>query len=313
MKIGYARVSTKDQNLDLQLDELKTAGCEKIYQDFGVSGSKTSRPELDNMLKNLRSGDVVVIWKLDRLGRSLKDLVTLVEGFNSQKIGLQSLHDPIDTTTAQGKLIFNIFASLAEFEKDVIRERTKAGLESARSRGRVGGRPKGLSPEAEKKAKTAKTLYESQQHSIKDICSQLSISKKTLYSYLRHQNVTISSYQSTNPSIINLPKERARREEKAIDLSDNLHYSKIDFLLRPKGKKNFNELDNLFIIEIEEKVFSKHKMEVIQKNDEFVQYHISLPYIFTELQEATTRIEEFILKSAKNKNIKIQVFFFPVD
>lgn len=313
MKIGYARVSTKDQNLDLQLDELKNAGCEKIYQDFGVSGSKASRPELDNMLKNLRRGDVVVIWKLDRLGRSLKDLVTLVEGFNSQKIGLQSLHDPIDTTTAQGKLIFNIFASLAEFEKDVIRERTKAGLESARSRGRVGGRPKGLSPEAEKKAKTAKTLYESQQHSIKDICSQLSISKKTLYSYLRHQGVTISPYNSASSSIINLPKERARREEKAIDLSDNLQYSKIDFLLRPKGKKKFNELDNLFIFEIEEKFFSKHKMEVIQKNDEFVQYHISLPYVFTELQEETTRIEEFILKLAKSKNIKIQVFFFPVD
>lgn len=314
MKIGYARVSTKDQNLDLQLDELKTAGCEKIYQDLGVSGSKASRPELDNMLNNLRSGDVVVIWKLDRLGRSLKDLLTLVEGFNSRKIGLQSLHDPIDTTTPQGKLIFNIFASLAEFEKDVIRERTKAGLESARTRGRVGGRPKGLSPEAERKAKTAKTLYESQQHSIKDICSQLSISKKTLYSYLRHQSVDISPYKTASSSIINLPKERkARREENVIELHDNLQYSKIDFLLRPKGKKKFNELDNLFILEIEEKVFRKHNMEIIQKNDEFVQYHISLPYVFTELQEETTRIEEFILKLAKSKNIKIQVFFFPVD
>ena len=125
MKIGYARISTKDQNLDLQLDELKKSGCEKIYQDFGVSGSKSNRPELDNMIKNLHSGDVVVIWKLDRLGRSLKDLVSLVEVFNSKNIGLQSLHDNIDTTTSHGKLIFNIFASLAEFEKDVIRERNK--------------------------------------------------------------------------------------------------------------------------------------------------------------------------------------------
>ena len=194
MKIGYARVSTKDQNLDLQLDDLKKAGCEKIYQDFGVSGSKASRPELDKMLENLRLGDVVVIWKLDRLGRSLKDLVTLVERFNDEGIGLKSLHDPIDTTTPQGKLIFNIFASLSEFEKDVIRERTKAGLESARARGRIGGRPKGLSIEAEKKAKTAKTLYESQEHTIREITHQLKISKKTLYSYLRYMGVTISSY-----------------------------------------------------------------------------------------------------------------------
>lgn len=194
MKIGYARVSTKDQNLDLQLDELRKVGCDKIYKDFGVSGSKATRPELDKMLGDLRSGDVVVIWKIDRLGRSLKDLVTLVEEFKKQDIGLQSLHDPIDTTTSHGMLIFSIFASLAEFERNVIRERTKAGLESARARGRIGGRPKGLSQEAQKKSIIAKTLYESQQHSIKDICDQLTISKKTLYSYLRYQNVNISPY-----------------------------------------------------------------------------------------------------------------------
>lgn len=316
MKIGYARVSTKDQNLDLQLDELKKSGCEKIYQDFGVSGSKSNRPELDNMIKNLHSGDVVVIWKLDRLGRSLKDLVSLVEVFNSKNIGLQSLHDNIDTTTSHGKLIFNIFASLAEFEKDVIRERNKSGLESARARGRVGGRPKGLSPEAEKKSKTAKTLYESQEKSIKDICSQLSISKKTLYSYLRHQGVTISPYNTSSP-IINFSKERSSRRkedpETNFELKDTSKYSKVDFLLRPKGKKKFNELDNLFIIEIEEKVFSKHRMKIIQKSNEFVQYHISLPYIFGNLLEETTRIKEFILKSAKRSNIKIEVFVFPVD
>lgn len=202
MKIGYARVSTKEQKLDLQINELKKAGCKKIYQEFGVSGSKANRPELDNMLKNLRSGDVVVIWKLDRLGRSLKDLVNLVEQFNSQNIGILSLHDPIDTTTSQGKLIFNIFASLAEFERDVIRERTKAGLESARSRGRIGGRPKGLSQEAQKKAKTAQTLYESQRFSIKEITQQLNISKKTLYNYLRFLGVNISAYNKKISKIV---------------------------------------------------------------------------------------------------------------
>jgi len=193
MKIGYARVSTKEQNLDLQIDGLKKVGCKQIYKDFGVSGSKASRPNLDKMLENLRPNDTVIIWKLDRLGRSLKDLVTLVERFNSQNIGLQSLNDPIDTTTAQGKLVFNIFASLAEFEKDVIRERTMAGLASARARGRVGGRPKGLSEEAQKKAKTAKILYESQKFSIKEMTTQLNISKKTLYCYLRYMGVAIGS------------------------------------------------------------------------------------------------------------------------
>ena len=194
MKIGYARVSTKDQNLDLQIDSLKKCGCEKIYQDFGISGSNASRPELNKMLDTLRTGDIIVIWKLDRLGRSLKDLVSLVERFNSMNVGLQSLNDPVDTTTAQGKLIFNIFASLAEFEKDIIRERTKAGLESARARGRVGGKPKGLSAEAEKTAKTAQTLYESGGYTVKEITHQLNISKGTLYNYLRHKGVIISSY-----------------------------------------------------------------------------------------------------------------------
>lgn len=194
MKIGYARVSTNEQNLDLQIDELKREGCETVYSDSGVSGIKANRPELDKMLENLRAGDIVVIWKLDRLGRSLKDLVNLVEIFNKKKIALQSLHDPIDTTTSHGMLFFNMFASLAEFERNIIIERTRAGLASARARGRVGGRPKGLSLQAQKTAKTAKTLYESGSFSIIEITKQLKISKKTLYNYLRHMGVTISSY-----------------------------------------------------------------------------------------------------------------------
>ena len=138
MKIGYARVSTQDQNLDLQLDALKKADCEKVFTDK-VSGAKKQRPGLDQMIRELRKGDVIVVWKLDRLGRSLKHLVELVEQLMEMGVGLQSLNDPIDTTTAQGKLIFNIFASLAEFERNIISERTKAGLEAARARGRLGG------------------------------------------------------------------------------------------------------------------------------------------------------------------------------
>ena len=120
MKLGYARVSTKDQHLELQIDTLTKAGCEKIYQDI-ASGARTERPALNEMINNLRPGDVLVIWKLDRLGRSLNHLIGLVNDLIEKKIGLQSLHDPIDTTTAQGRLSFNLFASLAEFERDLIR------------------------------------------------------------------------------------------------------------------------------------------------------------------------------------------------
>jgi DNA invertase Pin-like site-specific DNA recombinase len=146
MKVGYARVSTKDQTLDLQLDALKKAGCSKIYTET-VSGARADRPELAKLMDALRTGDVLVIWKLDRLGRSLKNLIDIVNDLLQRKVGLKSLGDPIDTTTSQGRLTFNIFASLAEFERDLIRERTNAGLTAARARGaperpseRIGGK-----------------------------------------------------------------------------------------------------------------------------------------------------------------------------
>jgi DNA invertase Pin-like site-specific DNA recombinase len=190
MKIGYARVSTEEQNLDLQLDALQKAGCEKIYQEK-VSGMKTHRVELSKLLAHLRAGDVLVIWKLDRLGRSLQHLVELTHELLEKEVGLQSLSDPIDTTTAQGRLVFNIFASLAQFERDLIRERTMAGLASARARGRLGGRKKGLSAKAQKTALIAEALYKQKQLPVLDLCKQLSISKPTLYRYLRSRGVEI--------------------------------------------------------------------------------------------------------------------------
>lgn len=199
MKIGYARVSTRDQNADLQVDALKQAGCERIYQDI-ASGAKSARPELDKLLVHVRPGDTVVIWKLDRLGRSLKHLVELVGELAERKVGLQSLNDPIDTTHAQGRLVFNLFASLAEFERELIRERTQAGLSAARARGRIGGRPKGLPAKAEATAMAAETLYREGRLSVSAIREKLHISKSTLYSYLRHRGVDIGQYQkSTQP------------------------------------------------------------------------------------------------------------------
>src|SRR5664280_2379752 len=138
--IGYARVSTDDQNADLQKDALKKAGCIKVFTDK-ASGSLASRPQLDRMLDQLRPGDVVVVWRLDRLGRSLKNLIALVEGLAEREVGFRSLSESIDTTTANGKLFFSLMGALAEFERDLIRERTMAGLAAARARGRVGGRP----------------------------------------------------------------------------------------------------------------------------------------------------------------------------
>lgn len=137
MKVGYARVSTQDQQLHLQADALQAAGCVEIVQK--KASSSKERPQLQLLLNRLRAGDTLVVWKLDRLGRSLKDLVTLVTGFQDKGIHFVSLHDHLDTTTAQGRLMFNLFASLAEFERDIIRERTKAGLTTARARGRQGG------------------------------------------------------------------------------------------------------------------------------------------------------------------------------
>ncbi|MEG2162498.1 recombinase family protein [Chryseobacterium sp.] len=193
MKIGYIRISTQDQNYNLQEDALNKLGCEMIFKET-VSGAKKERPQLKKLLEQIRKGDVVVVYKLDRLGRSLKHLLEIVEILNSKNVALQSLHDNIDTTTPQGRLFFNISASFAEFEKDLIRERTKAGLEAARERGKKGGRRKGLSKEAQQKAIIAENYYNEGIKSVNEIATDLKISKMTLYKYLRERNVEIKVY-----------------------------------------------------------------------------------------------------------------------
>ncbi|SIS63019.1 Site-specific DNA recombinase [Chryseobacterium joostei] len=193
MKIGYIRISTQDQNYNLQEDALNKLGCEMIFKET-VSGAKKERPQLTKLLEQIRKGDVIVVYKLDRLGRSLKHLLEIVEILNTKNVALQSLHDNIDTTTPQGRLFFNISASFAEFEKDLIRERTKAGLEAARERGKKGGRRKGLSKEAQQKAILAENYYNEGLKSVNEIATDLKISKMTLYKYLRERNVEIKVY-----------------------------------------------------------------------------------------------------------------------
>lgn len=180
MLIGYARVSTDDQKLDLQMDALKKVGCEQIFDDY-MSGAKAERPGLTKALEICREGDTLVVWRLDRLGRSIKNLIDLAEILDSRGIGLKSCQEAIDTNTSGGKLIFHMFGALAEFERNLLKERTKAGLESARARGRTGGRPKALDS---KKRDLAISLYDGKQHSIKDICDIMGIGKTTLYKYI---------------------------------------------------------------------------------------------------------------------------------
>ena len=191
MRIGYARVSTVDQNLELQIDALKSAGCEMIFTEKISGKSKDNRPELTNMFSKLRSGDTVIVWKLDRLGRSLANLINLVEELNKLGVHFMSLNDNIDTQTATGRFTFNVFASLAEFEREIIEERTKAGLIAARARGRLGGRPKGLSKSAMHKAKAVKALYEKGEQTVEEIALSLGLSRATCYRYLSLNATTI--------------------------------------------------------------------------------------------------------------------------
>ncbi len=182
--LGYARVSTADQNPDLQHDALKAAGCFRIFADT-ASGALDERPALSKVLDQLRPGDTLVVWKLDRLGRSLRHLIDTVAELERRDVGFRSLQENIDTTTPGGKLIFHIFGALAEFERDIIRQRTLAGLASARARGRKGGRPPSMTPT---KLALARQMYDSRQHSLAEISRTLGVSRASIYRHLGQQN-----------------------------------------------------------------------------------------------------------------------------
>lgn len=183
MKIGYARVSTSDQNLDLQKDALEKAGCKKIFVDE-ISGTVAKREGLEKAKEVLREGDVLIVWRLDRLGRSIRDLIDWVNHLEEEGIGFKSLQESIDTTTSSGKLVFHIFAALAEFERNLIRQRTNAGLVAARARGRLGGRKKSLNA---KERKRAVEMYQRKNQTVKQICEMMNITKPTLYAYIREE------------------------------------------------------------------------------------------------------------------------------
>lgn len=180
MLIGYARVSTTEQTLDPQKDNLNAEGCEKIFTDI-ASGAKTNRPGLDEAIKYCRKGDTLVVWKLDRIGRSMSHLIKTVKELEEAGIGFISLTEKIDTTTPGGRLVFHLFGALAEFERDLIRERVQSGLKSARARGRKGGRP----PVSEETKAMANALMADKKLSVKQICDRLGIGRSTLYKYVK--------------------------------------------------------------------------------------------------------------------------------
>lgn len=181
MLIGYARISTQDQNHDLQTDSLKAAGCKKIFSDK-VSGTIPERPGLSKLKAQLRKGDTLVVYRLDRLARSIKDLIDWVTYLEKEGVAFKSIHENIDTTTPTGKLTFHIFAAIAEFERSLIVERTQAGLTAARARGRKGGRPQVLGKE---KRDIVIDLYNQKKLTVEQICEMMGISKPTLYKYVK--------------------------------------------------------------------------------------------------------------------------------
>jgi DNA invertase Pin-like site-specific DNA recombinase len=179
--VGYARVSTSDQSLDLQLKAFADAGITKVFSDHGVSGTLASRPELDKALAYLREGDVLVVWKLDRLGRSTKNVLEVIEQLKESRIGFRSITEGLDTTGPLGAVMITVLSAFNQLERDVIVERTRAGLAAAKAQGRVGGRPKVMDP---KKGNTARTLYESGNHTVAEIATMLGVGTATVYRYL---------------------------------------------------------------------------------------------------------------------------------
>jgi len=178
--LGYARVSTLEQNARLQTDALKAAGCLKVFTDK-ASGALDDRKELARLFDQVRPGDTVVVWRLDRLGRSLRHLIDTVNALADRKVGFRSLTESIDTTTSGGKLVFHLFGALAEFERELIRERTVAGLAAARARGRQGGRPTVMTPD---KVATARRMYDSKDYTVEAIAKVLAVSRASIYRHL---------------------------------------------------------------------------------------------------------------------------------
>jgi DNA invertase Pin-like site-specific DNA recombinase len=203
MIFGYVRVSKNEQNQDLQFDALRKAGCEKIFHEK-VSGASKERPEYARMVSELRKGDIIVVWRIDRLGRATYELIKLMVEWKEMGVNFRSISEGIDTSTKMGRLWYMLSSVFAENEREILMERTLAGLDAARARDRVGGRPKGLTGKSKELASLAATLYLSKKYTADQIRQQLKIgSKATLYSYLRHEGISIEGWHRVKKSTAN--------------------------------------------------------------------------------------------------------------
>ncbi|NNM59284.1 MAG: recombinase family protein [Legionellales bacterium] len=282
MLIGYARVSTADQSLALQEDALKQVGCKKIYSEV-ASGVKDDRVQLGEALKHCRAGDTFVVWKLDRLGRSLHHLIETVNSLNEKGIDFKSIQENIDTSTSGGTFAFHIFSAMAQFERDLIRERTQAGLLAARRRGRVGGRPRVLN---DKQIELAKKLHADESNSIKDICEALTVKRATLYKYLKsaRQPITPTEIEIIQKKLDVKPQKRKIVAEFRFIIRNNNKFV--------RGRKKAYENAELF-------AFDGHE---VKKMDDG-QYDVTIEYeTESELYEALDYISHEIHASAESRH-----------
>lgn len=284
MLVGYARVSTTDQSLNLQKDALLAARCERLFTDI-ASGAKAQRPGLTETLQHCRPGDTLVVWKLDRLGRSLPHLVETVRDLVARGVGFKSLQENLDTTTSSGKLIFHIFASLAEFERDIVRERTHAGLSAARARGRKGGRPKGVD---EKKKKAALALKKDLGRTVKEICAIVGISRNTYYKYTRSEDKSAAK-----------PRNSPRpKESPPAPLSKVM---KVKLWLRVENNSKFVRGKGKAREEIERCVLSRFAMEKPDRKG--WEYVLSIPYT-TDVELDRIIYEEILAEAERTADLR---------
>lgn len=305
MKVGYARASADHQDLQLQLEMLKEFGCEKNFQD--KPGHFKNKPELERMIRQLRQGDMVVIWKLDRIGKSLKDLISLIDLFKEIEVDFVSLQDNIDTSTIQGRLFYNMMASLSEFENELNKERTIAGLELAGKRRRKGGRPKGLSNDSIIKARKAKQLYKNDNMPVADIAKSLGIGKTTLYRYLHYIDADIVHQKETGLEMSDENEEKSKirkelfsklLESKAFWSYSNVQYEKIpdDILIQKVMEElDIDDIKKLF------RIYNKNYIRRIWKNEMVARdpYYRSLNILLAKLFFNIKKPEQYMKKAQR--------------
>ena len=302
MKIGYARISANKQNLSVQIDALRKFGCIRIFQD--KQDDFNDRPELEQMISQLNKGDIVVVWKLDRIGKSLNDLIGMAYSFKNRNIDFVSIKDNVDTSIVERGSFLNLMTSLSRFEREISSERIISGLEIARKSGRKGGRPKGLSNDAINKARKAKQLYEENRISVKDIANKLEIGKTTMYRYLHYIDENILSNWGNGNKLSNnkVSQDKVKIElfnklieSKAFWSYSNVKYEKIsDEILIQKviEKLDIPDIQKLFSLYKKNRIRSVWKNELIAQDPYYRSLNILIAKLFFNIKNPESYIKK---------------------